>query len=121
MVKFVMKPQHVTIVVSVKNFIRVHGLNIASFQYCVSEIDAKNWDVLYIYIYIYIYIYLTKFQNLSDETGSFFLNLRFYVEMLMNWNGKVVILFNHKTRLSNLSLLCDVSQHLIYTYNSSSK
>jgi len=43
-----MKNQHVTIVVSVKNFIRVHGLNIASFLYFVSEIDAENGDVVYI-------------------------------------------------------------------------
>ena len=32
--------------------------------------------------------------------------------MFVNWNGKVVIIFNHETWLSNLSLLCDVSQHL---------
>jgi hypothetical protein len=60
-----MKPQHITIVVSVKKFIRVHELNIASFQYFVSEIDAENGDV--------VYIYLTKFQSLGDETGPVFL------------------------------------------------
>jgi hypothetical protein len=90
-----------TIVVSVKNFIRVHGLNIASFQYSVSEIDAENGDVL------------TKLQSLGDETGYVFFNLRFYVEILINWNGNVVIIFNHETWLSNLSLQCGVNQHLI--------
>jgi len=45
--------------------------------------------------------------------GLFFFNLRFYVEIFMNWNGKFVIIFNHETWLSSLSLLCDVSQNLI--------
>lgn len=49
------------------------------------EIGAENGVVLY----------LTEVQCLSEQTGSVFFNLRFYVEMLMNWNGKVVIKFDH--------------------------
>jgi len=85
-----MKPQHVTIVVSVKKFIRVHGLNIASFQYFVSEIDAENGDVVYIYI-------LQNSKAWVMRQGLFFFNLRFYIEIFMNWNGKFVIIFNHET------------------------
>ena len=98
-----MKFQHVMIAVSVMNFIRDHGHNIATFQ-CF----------LYLKLMLKIvtsYI-LQKSNTWVIRQGLFFFNLRFYVEMLMNWNGKVVIKFNHEECLSNLSFLCDVNQHL---------